>query len=337
MKNNFILLSICLLLNACASSGGKPAWINGVAKDYPQNQYLTAVGTASNVEVAKSAALANLAKIFEVKVNETSRDEAAAWRSSGDDGKSVQGGSQITVRYVDAFTTKLLEGATIAQIWQDEKSGQYFALAVASRSQLTNRLSTQIRKADQYAQRLLAQAKQQREPFRAAQALHRAQKALVSRELLQKDLQIVDISGRGIQPRWTTSDLELQINSILGRLAAATEVLLDPVGDLEPALPAAVTAIGMQYREQARYQLQASLDVEDLGWRDNWYWYRGALEVQLLNVDSDEVLANHRWALKSSGQSQEQARIRLQDQVANRLHTQLKGVLLSFAQKADEK
>ena len=331
-KINLFFLSI--VMSACVAGGGQPGWVSSPADKYAQSEYLTATGNASGVEDAKNAALTNLAKIFEVQIDETSRDEASAWQLSGE-GEVLQGGSQLTARYIDAYTSKLLEGASVVETWQSQDKSQYFALAVLSRNQLSSKFKAEIKKADRFIKTMLARAKQNTEPFRSAQALYRGQSALQQREMLQRDLQIVDASGRGIPAAWSVKDFTAQIDQRLSAMKVVTDVLpgeLNHLGsDLAAALPVAVTAVGMQYSAEAKeYLLQAKLDIEDQGQHDGWYWYRGALEVKLLVPAAGDVLASYRWPLKAPGQSKDQARIRLQDQVSKKLNTELKSALLSF-------
>lgn len=318
-------------LAGCAAAGGPPAWLDGKTEAYPEARYLTATGTADNPEDAKLYALGNLAKIFEVQINETSRDESAAWRRTGDEGAVSQGTSQLTVRYVDGYTTKLLEGARIVETWHDRRGDRHAALAVISRGQLSTRLGGEIREADRYAQAMITRAGQTNTPFAKARALFAAQTALIERAKFQRDLQIVDATGRGIPPRWTVEDLDARIDEQLIRMRVDTEVVQDPVGGFDKALQAGLAGAGMKYDPAgADYRLAGSLDVKDLGLKDGWYWYRGALEVNLVAKADGKTLASRRWPLKASGQSRDQARVRLQDQVAARLNNELRPALLSF-------
>lgn len=335
-KTASTILAAGLLLTACATGGRQPAWIDGESNDYPQAGYLTATGSASRPEDAKTRALGNLAKIFEVKVEETSRDESSAWRQTADTG-TRQGTSQLTARYIDAYSTKLLEGANVVENWYDKKQQRHYALAVISRSQLGTRLRNDISQADRYIQHRLMNADGLRDPVARAQMIYSARSALRAREMLQKDLQIVDRTGTGVPTDWSVRRLDARIDAALSRVTARVSVLQDPVGELERLLQSAVTAAGMRYTgESAEYELQGKLDVQDVGWQDGWYWYRGSLQVTLLKVSSGKVSAAVHWPLKSSGQSQQQSRIRLHDEIADRLNTGLRDALLSFSMEQSE-
>jgi hypothetical protein len=328
MKQLAFTVIVCLL-TACAGSS-RPDWLEGTAKDFPQAQYLTATGSAANPEDASTRALGNLAKIFEVQIDETSRDESSAWRKADETGVA-QGSSQFTARNIDAYTTKLLEGARIAETWRDNEQGQHYALAVISRSQLSMKLRNQISQSDRYTAQRLTESNGLSDPILRAQKIYSAKSALKAREQSQRDLQIVDRTGVGVPSRWTTKDLDVLIDSELAKMTVSDSVLQDPLGELDKSLQSAITAMGMQYKKtEAGYDLQGSLDLQDVGLKEGWYWYRGALQVDLLSKTSKEIMASARFPLKSSGQSQQQSRIRMQNEIARLLNDELKHALLSF-------
>ncbi|MBN1378412.1 MAG: LPP20 family lipoprotein [Gammaproteobacteria bacterium] len=335
-KLTLTAIAVSFLLTACATSGGQPDWIEGAAGEYPQSRYLTAAGSAANPEDAKSRALANLAMIFEVKVEETSRDESSAWQQSNESGIK-QGVSRLTARYIDAYTSKLLEGASVVENWFDKKQQRYYSLAVISRSQISTRLRSEIGNSDRYVQLRLSNADLLQDPVARAQMIYSARSALVTREMLQKDLQIVDKSGAGVPTRWTTKMLDARIDAALSKVVVRESVAQDALGELDQLLKSAVTAAGMRYAsETPEYDLQGKLDVQDVGWKDGWYWYRGSLQVTLTKIASGKVSASVQWPIKSSGQSQQQSQIRLRDDIAGLLNTKLKSALLFYGMEKPE-
>ena len=317
-----------ILLSACAKHA--PDWVQGSAKDYPTEQYLTATGTADNIEDARTRALANLAKIFTVSIDDSSYDAAQAWQRTAD-GAVEQGQIQRAARYVDAYSSKLLEGAQIVEQWQDQQ--RHYALAVISRAQLSTQLRSEIHEYDRQTKNLLAQAQTTADAFASAQILSQAQTLQIQRALLQQDLQIVDRSGAGIRPRWSVAGLQQNIDQTLAQMTVAPEVLSDPLQLLNADLKTAIAAAGMTYlaSDDAVYRLQAAMEIDNPGLQDGWYWYRGALTVTLIQQADNRVVASQRWPLKAAGQSEAQAARRLHTQVVDLLSTSLKPALLDFA------
>lgn len=328
--NRYLLYALyAAILGGCATGSTGPAWITGADKAYPKSGYLTATGSADNPEDAKTRALANLARIFEVRIDDAGRDESAAWlESNGED--TTRGNRQSAARFIDAYSTKLLEGADIAERWQDKSTRQYYALAVMPRAQAGARLGEQIRKYDRNTQTLVTEAGRTADPFKAAQHLYQARSDQANRAALQRDLSIVDPNGIGVRPLWTVGDLDARIDRLLGQMTVTGKVLSDTTGELEHALQSGIAAAGMQLSATgAAYRLDAQLEVKDAEYRDGWYWYRGALEASLLDNHNDRVLAANRWPLKTSGQTEAQAKVRLNDQLLQILNKQLKTALLA--------
>lgn len=319
-----------ILLAACATGGHQPAWVSGADKAYPESEYLTATGSAANPEDAKIRALGNLAKIFEVRIDDAGRDESAAWLESNEEG-TARGNRQLTARFIDAYTTKLLEGADIAELWLDNKSRQHHALAVLPRAKASVRLGNEIRKHDRHTQTLVTQAARAANPFKAAQYLYQARIEQTNRAVLQRDLRIIDPRGLGIRSLWTVADLDARIDRQLAEMTVTSKVLSDSTGELNRHLQSGIAAVGMQQRETGNvaYRLEAQLDVKDAEYLDGWYWYRGALELSLIHNRGNTVLATHRWPLKASGQTEAQAKVRLNDQLLDILNKQLKTALLA--------
>ena len=335
-KYQLSVLTISFLVVACATVNRQPDWISGNAKQYPQALYLTATGSAAKPEDAKQRALANLTKIFEVKVEETSRDESSAWREKKDSAATT-GSSTLSVRYIDTYSSKLLEGAEIAETWHDETQSLYFALAVISRVQLGTKLRKDISSADRHINMRLYNAAELQNPLLKAQVLYSARTASRARAMLQRDLQIVDQTGTGIPASISTKILDAQIDAVLSKVKARQLVLQDELGELDRQLQSAVAAVGMQYSpELAEFELQGKLDIQDVGWQDGWYWYRGALQLNLIQISNAKVSASIQWPLKSSGQSQQQSRIRLKEEILHLLNNRLKFEILSFGDRFPE-
>ncbi len=339
LNSNFgWLVVVSVLLAGCAGmGGGKPRWVDGKAKEYPDDKFMTATGSGDDQEKAKNRALSNLAKIFEVQIEESAHDESSAWTKTGVDGETTQGNDQLAARYLDAYTSKLLEGAKIAASWFDDDVGLHYSLAVIERSAISNRLSADIRKQDQHSQTLIGQA-QGADPFKAARLLFQARNAQVQREALQRDLRIVDSTGVGIRPLWTVQQLDTDIDQQLKRMKVDVRALLEPdapvVSDLAKYLEAGASAAGMTPgRADAAYRLEGDLDVKDLGEKDGWYWFRGSLEIILRDNRNDKLLISERWPLKVSGATKPQAEVRLRDQVQQRLNLELKTALLGVKEQ----
>ena len=133
------LLVYCLLLTGCMQSApvvnaNQPNWVNGMPSSYPNSQYVVASGSASDVERAKDRALANLAKVFELRIREssTTRQDVHVVNQNGSESvnKSVSLMQNIQIQ-----TNKIIDGARVAEQWKSPDLTHY-ALAVLDRHHL---------------------------------------------------------------------------------------------------------------------------------------------------------------------------------------------------------
>ena len=74
-----------------------------------------------------------------------------------------------------------------------------------------------------------------------------------------------------------------------------------------------------------------SLQLDDLGVIDGWYWMRGTLEVQLAERASGKVRGNKRWEIKTSSQQKATATRRAMDEVDATLRRELRPAIIGFA------
>src|SRR5690606_19454257 len=67
-----------LFINACSGTPDRPDWLDSPESAYPAATHLTATGSADDRQTAADRAISNLAKIFEVNVQERSTDFSSA-------------------------------------------------------------------------------------------------------------------------------------------------------------------------------------------------------------------------------------------------------------------
>ena len=98
-------------------------------------------------------------------------------------------------------------------------------------------------------------------------------------------------------------------------------------------LSAALSAAGFvpEAGEDAPYVLFGSLQLDDLGVIDGWYWMRGTLEVQLAEKASGKVRGNKRWEIKTSSRQKATAQRRALDEADATLKRELRPAILRFA------
>ena len=328
----FLLLSLsaCMQSTPVMSRGDAPEWINGEPDLYPNFKYLSATGSASNVETAKSRALANLSKIFEVRIREvsTARQNVSSHRENDEETVAVDLSRSSTV---NTHTDKMIEGARIAEQWQSPDDLTWYALAVLDRGQAGNNLRQEMNRIDEETAFLLEQADKRQDPLQRIADLSQALQKQYDRQLLQKTLKVIDTRGKGAPASWNLTELKERRDQALRRLPIATGVDEDSIGGLDRILQAAASEAGLK-PGQGGYRLSAALHTQDVLRRQGWYWLRGTLKLTLSDA-SGTALGYKSWPLKVSAQDEGQLASRMRKQVEKKLDTELLDTLLSFTGK----
>lgn len=326
MNTKIILGSLALIgLVACSSTAKRPDWVDNPSSDHPQKQYLSAVGDAENREIAAERARANLAKIFEVAVQDSSMDFSLAAVETSN-GESQVSNTQLAGRYVAAFADQVLQGVKVVEYWEDE-DGINHSLAVLEKAPAARRFREQVRNLDRAAEQAVTFAeKEAGNPVAALTALEEARKSQLERDALNRNLVIV--AGKGLNAANSAETLAQKIKSALALLQF--EVAADEP-QMKQALQGAVAALGIQSNVSSAYVLSGKLDMEPIERKTRWYWMGGSLELSL--EKSGEVLAKQRWPLKVSATEEGMVMQRAKDQLANGMPRKLYELLTTASPK----
>jgi len=326
----FMLQTACVLQTQTAVAKSKPDWINGDAGFYPNHQYLTATGSASKAELAKDRALGNLAKILELQIREDS-NTVSDTKVNVKEGKESVSKNIRLAQQINIRTDKVVQGARIAEIYHDADVFTYHALAVLDRKQAGTNIRQEMLRLDKETESELNRSKSKTDPLLSMAALNKAVVLQLERQTLQNTLKVIDASGKGRPSKWNMSELRGELENTLQSLSIATAVDNDPIGRLGQALKSAMGNTGFPaVNGSADFTLVASLDVQDLGFRQGWYWLRGKLSIKLVEADG-KVRGRKQWPLKVSALQRNDSESRLMTQVSKKLNAELKLVMIEFS------
>ena len=326
----------CILLSGCMQSAvhenaeGQPDWLNGEPASYPNASYVYATGSASKAEVAKDRALGNLAKIFELHIREssTTTEDVQTHRAEGEE--SVQSTARIASS-VNVHTDKMINGARIAEQWQNPDDLTYYALAVLDRTQAGNNIRSEINRLDRETAFTIANADSRQDPLLKVADLQDAIAMQSERNSLQKTLKIIDLNGTGKPSGWNLAELIEQQEQALKSLNMRAVVLEDSVGELDKVLQAAMANAGFaQSSDEVGFTLSASMETQDALQKEGWYWLWGTLNVRLADPGGT-ILGNKSWPLKVSSVQQNQLNQRMLAEIDKKLKSELKNAVLGFA------
>jgi hypothetical protein len=329
------ILFSCLFLSGCLPAmivnADQPDWVNSESSSYPNSKFVTASGSASKAELAKDRALANLTKVFELHIREssTTKQEVQSLKQGGTE--SVQT-SQSLSQHINIQTDKIIDGARVAEQWKNSADLTYYALAVLDRSQAGNNVRGEIGRLDEETAFELKQVKTKHDSLQQVAAYQRVLSLQTERDTLQKTLRVIDLSGRGIASQWNRADLISRLEVSLNALKMRPKVLDDVVGGMDKLLKGAMANAGFPESSAMSgvYTLSSGLKVQSPVNREGWYWLRGTLTVRLTSPDGN-VRGNETWPLKVSASNAGQLNARMKAAVEKKLNQELKSTVLGFA------
>jgi hypothetical protein len=331
-----MLPAICILLTGCMQSSahvnadGQPGWVNAEPANYPNASYVYATGSASKAELAKDRALGNLAKIFELQIRESSTATEDIQTHKSEGVESVQSTARIASK-VNVHTDKMINGARIAEQWQNPDDLTHYALAVLDRAQAGNNIRSEINRLDRETAFTIANADSRQQALQKVADLQDAIMMQSERNSLQKTLKIIDLTGTGKPSGWSLAELIEQQEQALKSLNMRGAVFVDSVGGLDKILQAAMANAGFaQSSDNAGFTLSAGMETQDVMNKEGWYWLRGTLVVRLADPDGT-ILGNKAWPLKVSSVQQNQLNERMLAEIDNKLNSELKSAVLGFA------
>jgi len=173
---------------ACA--GGGPEWLDGSADAYPRDRYLIGVGSGPEIDAARDRARAEIARSFEVHVEDEVRDRIESTTDPARAPAARVVVEQITIE-TRTTTEADLEGVRIAELWTDPGTQQAWALAVLDRQSAGRAFRIEMAALDAEVERRLGDARAEEAPLARVRALVRAVRASQAWDVLAARARVV--------------------------------------------------------------------------------------------------------------------------------------------------
>jgi len=333
-KLQSLLLSTIVFISACAGTGGQrngqPDWVDGQSKRYPSELYLLGQGMAENLDDAKDRARADLAKQFEVAINERSQQQQQYSKLQQGE-QSTESLQQNISRQLVTQTTRTIQGIEIADTWHDQDKNQDHALATLSRNKARQQFQQQIEALDEQSRQKLKQADTEQDALRKAALVQQAIDKQLQRATAQSALQVVDASGRGKPATLSLGELLRTRDALIGRVKITAIAQGALAEKLTPIISGNAATAGFQISatKRADYTLVAEAKLDPAFKQKNWHWLRGTLELRLIDGNNNDVGVK-RWPLKAASVTVEQAEQRLLSDMDKILKNELRETVLGF-------
>ncbi len=328
------LMAIAVLLAGCAVKGGapeqgaQPDWVMGISAQYPKGVYLCGVGEGDTLTDAKSRARAEVAKIFNVAVQETSIENASFSSSSfGDDGETTE---SLTIdREIRTSTQQVLAGVELPEVWQDPVTHRYYALAVLPRLKTAASLRSEVDQLDAATAAQIEQAHATDSLFRKIRFAERALELQAKRRVLARQLKVVSPVGQVTDTPWSLEKLRADRDALIARVSIKPRADGDFADELQRALANVLAAQGYDVGPEGRYEALLTLTSTQLpAAQDRWYLQK-ALLVLSVTGEGGAYLGGYEWHFQVSATKPSLADIRVLEQANVIIRAELNDRLLA--------
>lgn len=315
------LLAACAHQTSDNEPAAEPAWVAGNPEDYPVADYLIGRGQAESGQQARNRARADLAKIFEVGIDEVTRD-VQAFRDVDDDEVDGGAGELAVERQLRTRTDQVLEGVEIVDQWRDPEAGSRHALAAIPRVQATQRLRGQIADLDDATGTWVQRARESDDLLTRIDAATRAVALQRQSQALQRQLRAIGRTGGGVDSKWNLEQLVADRDELRSRLRVAVVAAGRDQGRLARTVRGVLSDAGLRVVDDGEYRFRVRLDDETIGPRNGWYWRIGSLQAELVDAEGS-THGGWRWPIKVAASETALLDQRLYDDVAERLEVGL--------------
>ena len=327
-----LLISV-LLFSACASQSQKkddaePSWILGESEKYASKQYLLGVGEADTLADAKSRARAEIAKVFNVNIAVESRDKTR-FESATQNGAATSSGALSVEREIYAKTNQRLQGVEIAEVWKNNNTQRYYALASLSRIKTAMALRSDIEQLD-------AATLVHHEAFHATSSRFKKIRRLnqgialqTQRLALNKQLRVVSALGNGVEVKWPLARLEGKLATLLESISINARAEGPYAEQLQVALANTLGNYGFNVIPNGEYTLNVNLNTTPLPEHNGWYYQKATMSVSLKGK-KNASLGGHEWQFKVSSTQQSLSDARVLEKAKQYLKNELNEKIMAF-------
>lgn len=286
--------------------------------NYPDAQYLSAIGDGSSLSAARESAQGAIAQIFSARIEE---DLLVNQEVLSINDKDIQ--SEYLSRSVLVSARSEIKGIEVPETLYSEGRNLYFALAVLNRDEAERRWLDALRPSKRTIATLEADLEQPNlPPYRIIYKLRELHQTIVNHNQHILRLQIVKPQA-GYRARQDNTARRLRAIAQTMSFAVTTT---DP--DMKLWIVAALTEEGMKLADNATADLLIESELEALPFSrlDEWFIAHSSLVVQLSYRDA--LPQTIEWKPKATSIRQEEAEKRMHHATKELIHDDLFGAMI---------
>ncbi len=275
-----------------------PDWVTGKSSAYPDDQYMTGVGSGDTRQEAENQARAHIAEVFRVQLDarfSTNKTETLNGSNGNVNGQSVD----ITRSRVNVGLVKTLEGSEIADVWQDPNTMEYYALAVLDRQKASVRIADQISALDTELVEVGKQIDTVSTKLGKLRLIASRKDLALRRQDLNSDYSILSNTGQGLPLPGISADeasteltrfCQTEVTFGLGAKGPGSESAAQVVSD---GLTGEGLVINDKQNKRSDFTVNVAskLDPSDTP-LDGWYYCRWDVELSIVDNATGVVMTD---------------------------------------------
>jgi hypothetical protein len=275
-KRTVLILLMACAVCSCVSTGpaqatpaDAPRWVTDKDAAYPNSEWFCYVAIGEDKGMAENAAIAGLARIFNVNIQETMYDSErfAQVIVSADRGRRIEASTATQEFARELISSTNVSGLIGVQIesWA-ASNGKVYANARMNRRECSARYAAMIRENERLIEQLQEEAQRYPATFDAVEMLNFAFNVAQVTDNFHRLLTVLDPSVTGSRPRYGNADMVNALARNAARLIVITvKVEGDVDGRIAGAFGAYFTRLGFSTNTGGAnaYTLSAVFTIED--------------------------------------------------------------------------
>jgi hypothetical protein len=312
----------CFFLGALGAQS-RPVWVDRSSAVYPDNRYVSAVGSGRNQVAAENNAKAALVSYFRqsissrVEITDTERQV---------NGRSVLSNSDMSQSIEAVAAMEALIGVEVKEVWRDTRNRTWWAVAVMEKAQGRQRYANELDKTIRDINLLI--------DISGGISFETATKCKSAWELLSTaELYVLVLSmlgGPNRQPELT--QLVLKVDDTLTQarsLPVDVRVAGDVQGRFRAAFAKAFTDLGFRTGSNSRFVLDVTVNLEAAP-QNRYFNTRYTIDAVLMDTRNNSELFTYNIADRESHLNQEEANNRAVIIALRKIEEEFPGILRGY-------
>ncbi len=274
------------------STGAKPTWVDSTPVRYPEMSYLTAVGRGPTRQTCENDSRGAMAKIFNAKIHQVSKDWQGHFSRVGNIGGNVRVEAMSVSQLTRVSTDKVLKGVKISEVWVGGDTTH--CLATLDRHPAAQSLRQQIQRLDAEMAMKLRIGDQATTPTAKYMAYARAMELMQEREALNVDLRIVNRRGGGLQAPKTWEELVSKFEMAKTKIKVGLKLTGTKARKIQTCLAEQLTKQGMTILEGTSdidLIIHGKLKYQKAGVIASSVMVRADLDLRINDVETGKTLS----------------------------------------------